>query len=141
MTAKPIVLEPKQIREAPSQDKCKEEITSLNSKISGYRTLQNSGLALVSHKEIKNLMDEKSSKEKNLKRLQKKSAWARNDRLKKKENIRKLCETDENAAKILKSSNRGIPGRPRLETDQPELLSTILDIVQGSASCAEEVNI
>ena len=45
------------------------------------------------------------------------------------------------AAKVLKSSNRGIRGRPRLEVDQPQLMSTILDIVQGSVSAAEEVNI
>ena len=30
--------------------------------------------------------------------------------------------------------NRGTPGRPRIETDQPKLLSTILDIVQASSS-------
>ena len=34
--------------------------------------------------------------------------------------------------------NRGIQGRPRIETDQPQLFSTILDIVQASSSAEEK---
>ena len=33
--------------------------------------------------------------------------------------------------------NRSTPGRPPIETDQPQLLSTILDIVEASSSTDE----
>ena len=113
----------------------------MNAKISGLQTLKNTGLSLVSHKDMNEIIQEKKSTEKKIRRLEKRSSWARNDRLKKKDAIAKLCAIDDNAAKVLKSSNRGIRGRPRLEVDQPQLMSTILDIVQGSVSAAEEVNI
>ena len=40
---------------------------------------------------------------------------------------------DENAA-ALRSVKRDAPGRPRIETDQPQLYATILQIVQASSS-------
>ena len=43
----------------------------------------------------------------------------------------------EENAKLLKFMNREKPGRPRIEEDQPQLLSTIVDIVQASSSADE----
>ena len=41
---------------------------------------------------------------------------------------------DENLAKILKSISRNQVGRPRVEEDQPQVLQTILDIVDASSA-------
>ena len=51
-----------------------------------------------------------------------------NSRLRLKQTIQKISEKDEDFAKMLKPHNREFEGRPRLEIDQPQLLSTILDI-------------
>ena len=46
-----------------------------------------------------------------------------------KEVIKKVSEKDEEAAEMFKTFNRKVTGRPRLEVDQPGILSTIIDIV------------
>ena len=51
-------------------------------------------------------------------------------RAKLKETIQKISEKDEETGKMLKSFNRKVKGRPRVEVDQPALLSTIVDIVE-----------
>ncbi|CAB4063341.1 unnamed protein product [Lepeophtheirus salmonis] len=56
----------------------------------------------------------------------------------KKNDIKNLCESNSEAAATLKSINRGIQGRLRLEIDQPQLLSTILGIVSCSFSAEEK---
>ena len=50
-------------------------------------------------------------------------------RVKLKETIQKISEKDEEAGKMLKTFNRKVKGRPRVEVDQPALLSTIVDVV------------
>ena len=77
-------------------------------------------------------------KEKELKRLQKKCDWEKNKRLRVKETLKSLSQANEENANALKFMNRGIQGRPRIETDQPQLFSTILDIVQASSSAEEK---
>ena len=51
-----------------------------------------------------------------------------------KDGIEKLCENNSDAAGALKSFNRNQVGRPRTEVDQPELLSTIVKLVQNSTA-------
>ena len=67
-------------------------------------------------------------------RLIRDARYQREKRKRLSENIKKLCSTDEKAAKILKTNNRGKQGRPRLEVDQPALLSTIINTVQGTSA-------
>ena len=45
------------------------------------------------------------------------------------ENNKELCDTDEKAAKWLKPINREKNGRPRIEVDQPALLSEIKKVI------------
>ena len=134
---KPIEIAAKQKRGTPRQDEIKEELAVIHQQIASFRSLTNTGLSVVSHKEMKKLQDRKTSLEKELTRLNKRSIWARKNRSQIKQNVEKLCKEDPNAAKVLKSVNRQIPGRPRIETDQPQLLSTILDIVQASSGADE----
>ena len=54
-------------------------------------------------------------------------------RLKLKEGISKVCEENKEATSLLRSLNRKEHGRPRIEYDQPELLSTIVKIVEASS--------
>ena len=46
--------------------------------------------------------------------------------------IKKACTEGEVASNILHMQNRQNKGCPRKEVDQPQLLSTIIDIVQVS---------
>ncbi|CAB4062022.1 unnamed protein product [Lepeophtheirus salmonis] len=66
----------------------------------------------------------------------KKNNWK--DQSKRKNDIKNLCESNSVAATTLKSINRGIEVRPRFEINQPQLLSTILDIVSSSSSAVEK---
>ena len=42
-------------KEKPAQEKCKKEIVNLNSQLVSLITLKNSGMSLVTEKEIKNV--------------------------------------------------------------------------------------
>ena len=117
---------PKFVRESHAQNKVMKEIDNKNSQIANMRALQNSGLSLVSHQEMKKLVDEKKSLEKQLKRLKRKAKWEKERRLKVRDTIVGLSKSSEENAKALKSMTREVPGRPRIETDQPQLLKTIL---------------
>ena len=48
--------------------------------------------------------------------------------------IEKVCSSNKEAANVLKSFNRKQQGRPRIEAEQPELLSTIVKLVQKSTA-------
>ena len=80
----------KQVREAPAQLKKKEKINTLNSQISTMRSLQNSGLSMVSQKDMKNLIAEKEKTEKELKILKGKQKWAQKNRLERSDVLKKL---------------------------------------------------
>ena len=67
-------------------------------------------------------------------RYQSEAKRQRERRLKVKEGISKVCEENKEAASLLRSFNRKENGRPRIEYDQPELLSTITKIVQASSA-------
>ena len=45
-----------------------------------------------------------------------------------------MCHENEEAAAFLKSFNRRKTGKPRIEVDQPELLSGIVKIVEAAAA-------
>ena len=78
------------MREAPTQIRKKEKINEYNAAISNMRSLQNSGLSTVSHKDIKNLMEKKEKTEKELRLLKQKQSWAKKNRLKRKETLETL---------------------------------------------------
>ena len=65
-------------------------------------------------------------------RYQSEAKRQRERRLKLKEGISKVCEENKEAASLLRSFNRKEHGRPRIEYDQPELLSTIVKILEAS---------
>ena len=67
-------------------------------------------------------------------RYQSEAKRQRERRLKLKEGISKVCEENKEAASLLRSFNRKEHGRPRIEYDQPELLSTIVKIVEASSA-------
>jgi len=67
-------------------------------------------------------------------RLIRESSRQRKRRQQLKDGIEKLCENNSDAAGVLKSFNRNQVGRPRTEVDQPELLSTIVKLVQNSTA-------
>ena len=71
------------------------------------------GYAQVSLQDISKLEAEINKKEVRKRRLIRDANDQRNKRKKTKENIKEICDTDENAAKILKSVNRKVTGRPR----------------------------
>ena len=61
----------------------------------------------------------------------------RKRRAKLKESIRAISEKHQDAAEVFRSLSRDVVGRPRLDVDQPYLLSTIVDIVQSSSASAD----
>ena len=67
-------------------------------------------------------------------RYQSEAKRQRERRLKVKEGISKVCEENKEAASLLRSFSRKKHGRPRIEYDQPELLSTIVKIVEASSA-------
>ena len=67
-------------------------------------------------------------------RYQSEAKRQRERRLKLKEGISKVCEENKEAASLLRSFSRKEHGRPRIEYDQPELLSTIVKIVEASSA-------
>ena len=50
----------------------------------------------------------------------------------------KVCNENPTVAKDLKTANRGETGRPRVEADHPELLSTIIKIVENLQQMTED---
>ena len=122
------------IYEKPAQVTAKEKIHAINSHLSTLRGMQSSGLSNVSHKEIKDLQKQKSLAETQLRKLKQNAKRQKKKRQKAKEKIQKACEVSEEVRNILKPVNRNTIGRPRLETDQPQLLKTILDLVNASSS-------
>ena len=66
-------------------------------------------------------------------RYQSEAKRQRERRLKLKEGISKVCEENKEVASLLRSFNRKEHGRPRIEYDQPELLSTVVKTVEASS--------
>ena len=55
-----------------------------------------------------------------------------------KDGIDKLCLENESAANILRPFNKNVTGRPRIKTDQLELLSTIVNLVQAPTAADDQ---
>lgn len=121
-------------RSAPAQEKLSEEIKVLKSQFFNMQSLANSGLSLVSSKEMNLLKNKIVEKEKAEKKLIKQAGWQKDHRRRMKETITKLSETSEVAAKNLKPFQREAQGRPALEIDQPGIVETILDLVQATTA-------
>ena len=54
-----------------------------------------------------------------------------------KDGIENICSSNKEAANVLKSLNRKQQGRPHIEAEQPELLSTLVKLVQNSTAADE----
>ena len=118
------------------QNQQKEKISKLKYQICNLQSLQtNGGLELVSKEDVDKIRSKLKKEEAHLTRLTQGARHQQIFRDKKKKLIQKVCDGDENAARILKSVNREQAGHPRIEEDYPQLHSTILDIVDaGSAA-------
>ena len=117
-------------REAPKQEMIKEQINALKSQIVSMRGLQNSGLnTSISQKDVINATKELHEKEKTLKKMVLSAEWQRKNRIKLKKTLTELGQTNDKSATALKTFTRVKEGRPSIEEDQSQLLSTILDIV------------
>ena len=121
-------------RKSLKQEEKKDKIAKLQSQIVNMESLRNSGLSNVEKKDVDKLRSQLESEKKNLKKLANNAKYQQNHRNKRKKLIQDICAKDESAAKALKPINREHVGRPRIEDDQPLLLSTILEIVEGSSA-------
>ena len=123
-----------QPKNAPAQEKLTEELKVLKSQFFNMQSLENSGLSLVSSKDMTGLKRKILEKEKAVKRLASKAKCEGKRRQKLKETITKLSQSSDVAAKSLKPFQRDCPGRPALETDQPGIIEAILDIVLATTA-------
>ena len=108
----PVIIE--KSRDTPALDQTEKEINILKQQLIRLKELRyQNGYAQVSLQDISKLEAEINKKEVRKRRLIRDANDQRNKRKKTKENIKEICENDENAAKILKSVNRKVTGRPR----------------------------
>ena len=91
-------------------------------------------LSNVTSKEVTELKTAITKAESRLRNLQKNATSHQAKRLKTKDAMQELIETNEEAAKVLKPINRKIIGRPRVEENQPGLLSAMADIVDSQCA-------
>ena len=92
------------------------------------------GLGNVSHSQIESTRKDLKEQELKLRKYRWEAKRQRGRRGKKKAALVEVCEGNKDAASILKLSNRSALGRPRVEVDQSELLSAIVDIVSASSA-------
>ncbi|XP_047144174.1 uncharacterized protein LOC124817793 [Hydra vulgaris] len=127
----------KKERENPAQVRSRKKISDLESQRASLIVVHDSGLSTVTKEQI-NTVKETIRKEKTkLDRLIRESARQRKRRQKLKESIETVCQNIPEASSALKQFSRNHTGRPRLEVDQPELLSTIIKIVQNLSAADE----
>ena len=117
------------------QNEQKEKVSKLKYQICNLSSLQtNGGLELVSKEDVDKIRTKLKKEEAYLTRLTQGRRHQQIFRDKKKKLIQKVCDGDENAARILKPVNREQAGHPRIEEDFPQLHSTMLDIVDASSA-------
>ena len=115
--------------ETPAQVKLNKEIDALNALLISKRQEREAEWSDVPQAEI-DAIQQKIELKKNLLKRRKNDANAqKSKRVKLKETIQIISEKDEESGNLLKTFNRKVKGRPRLEVDQPGILSTIIDIV------------
>ena len=122
------------IYETPAQAKVKKEIAALNPNLVTKRQMRDSGLSDVTSTELANIHSQIKKKEKELKRKESLAKNSKEYRARFKNTLKKISEKDEEIEKMLKPYTRKEAGQPRLETNQPELLATIVDIVQMNSA-------
>ena len=120
--------------EKPAQRRLEDEIGKLKTQFHSLVTLRETGLSSVDKKQIDEVKSAISDKELKLKRLKSEAERQRKRRQKLKEGIGTVTKNNTEAAALLKSFNRKVTGRPRVEVDQTELLSAIVQLVEGSSA-------
>ena len=116
------------------QKEQEEIIAKLKYQICNLKSLRSgSDLNLVSKEDVDKLQSKLKKEQAYLTRLTQGARHQQTFRDKKKKLIQKVCDGDENAARILKPVNREQVGHPRIEEDFPQLHSTILDIVDAGS--------
>ena len=91
-------------------------------------------LSFVTPEEVTKLKTAITKAEMKLRNLKKNATSHQAKRLKTKDVMQELIETNEEAAKVLKPINRTIIGRPRIEEGQPGLLSAMSDIIDSQCA-------
>ena len=122
------------IYETPAQNKARLDIHQIKTQIASLISLRSSGLASVTLQQIQDKKTELHKRQLHLKRLQRDAKRKQVGRIKFRNALTSACSDNVALASALKTFNRGVTGRPRLETDQPELLSTIVRIVQSTST-------
>ena len=118
------------IRPKPAQEKIKNDLFLLNTEYHAKKTKFSSGVSTVTAKELDDTRRSIIKAEAKLRNLKKNSESHKQKRIKTKDIMSELIETNEEAAKLLKPIN----GRPRLEETQPDLIAAILKIVETQSS-------
>ena len=127
-------------RSKPAQEKLETEVQQLEMKI--VRMKEAKALSdthesmVVMTKQIKALEHQKNNLDKKLKKKKQDAKGQEKARIKKKENFEKLQNEHPELAAILKS--RETVGRPRIESDQPDLLKDVLEIATIGAACSDK---
>ena len=119
--------EPERTYEKPAQTKLKKEIDALNANLVAKRQMWNSGQSEVTTTEIAKIYSQIEVKKKRLKRTKNNAQYRKDSRAKFKQIIHNISEKNEEIGKLLKSNNRKVTGRPRIETDQPEVLGKAIE--------------
>lgn len=118
----------------PAQDKLLETITNLKKQEEALRSLSSTGMSSVNKETIRKVKEKREVSENKLKRLKKENLRHQKRRKDLRENIKKVVEEHPDTEPMLKSFARESTGRPRIDADQPLLLSTIVDLVQASGA-------
>ena len=117
--------------ETPGQTKLEKEILVLQIKLDSARRAKNAGLENDDTSCIKKIEAELKKKEKHLIKLKKGANRQKLFREKKKKAIEQVLLADPKLSTVLKSRQQS--GRPRIETDQPDLLKTIIQLTAFGA--------
>lgn len=120
----------------PRQNSLKDEIIKINFEIDKLLMAEKHGLkSAEDDKMMKKLQKDLSEKKTCLLSLEKNALRQKHFRSSRKRALVEISQ-DPQVAKILKI--RDAPGQPRIESDQPELLKTIVDLVTFGASTEEK---
>ena len=92
---------------------------------------RSSEISMISKADVDKLKKQLKEEETALSRLKCLAKSQQKHRVNKNKLIKKAVESDEKLANILKSVSRNKVGRPRIEDDHPQLLQTIIDIVDA----------
>ena len=109
--------------EKPAQRRLEDEISKLKTQFYSLVALRETDLSSVDKKQNDEVKSAIFDKELKLKRLKSEAERQSKRRQKLQEGIETVTKNNTEAAALLKSFNRKATGRPRVEMDQPELLS------------------